>query len=169
MTEETAPQTKPQSSSRTTTIAIVAAVAAAAWGIFEFRHGRQLADELSDLNMKHTQLQHQLSDRDQQLESVTTKLNELAQRTLPVSVLFRPSASGVGLTAMFKNNAPAPVEIGVLLTNPATNRRREVNLSIAANGVQSIGDPEGWTFSPGQRIQVTHSQFGTIYYVVPDK
>jgi hypothetical protein len=110
-----------------------------------------------------------LADREQESTALAAKLNQLAQKTIPVSVLFRPSQSGAGLTAVFKNNAPSPILIGVLLTNPSTNRRREVNLNIPANGIQVIGDAEGWVFAPGHRIQVTHTQFGTIEYAVPEK
>jgi hypothetical protein len=114
-------------------------------------------------------LQNETANQAEHLKATTAKLEQLARRNLPVSIIFRPAASGNGLTTFFKNNAPAPVEIAVVLSNPVTERRREVNLNLPANGLVSIGENDGWVFAPGHHIQVTHAEFGTVEYVVPEK
>jgi hypothetical protein len=148
-----------------TLIAIIVGVVAA----YEYRRAEQLNSDVSQAAARNSHLQQQLDTQTQELKSVSAKLQELARKNLPVSLIFRPSPSGNGLTTFFKNNAPSPVEIGVVLSNPATERRREVNLNLPANGLQSIGEADGWVFAPGHHILVTHAQFGTIDYVVPDK
>jgi hypothetical protein len=146
-------------------IAIVAVGGAA----FEYRRAGQLNDELAQAKTRAAQLQLQLDNQAQEFKSVSAKLQEVAHKNLPVAIIFRAAPSGNGLITFFKNNAPSPVEIGVVLTNPVTERRREVNLNLPANGLVSIGEADGWVFAPGHHIQVTHAQFGTVEYVVPDK
>jgi hypothetical protein len=136
---------------------------------FEYRRAENLNESLVQSNARNEQIQQQMNIQGQELKSVVSKYEELARRNLPVSIIFRPSVSGNGLTTFFKNNAPSPIEISVILTNPVTDRRREVNLNLPANGVQSIGEPEGWVFAPGHHIKVTNAQFGTVEYVVTDK
>lgn len=150
-------------------LAALAAVVCFAWALLEYRSASVLAESLAQANNRNAQLQQQITNQTQELKTVAATLSELARKNLPVSVLFRPTPSGSGLMTFFKNNAPSPVELGVVLTNPVTNRRREVNLNIAANGLQSIGEAEGWVFAPGHHVQVTHAEFGTVEYVVPEK
>jgi hypothetical protein len=145
------------------------AIAAVGGAAFEYRRAGQLTDELAQANAHTAQLQQQLDNKAQELKSVAAKFQEVAHKNLPVAIIFRPAPSGNGLITFFKNNAPSPIEIGVVLSNPVTERRREVNLNLPANGLQSIGEADGWVFAPGHHIQVTHAQFGTVEYVVPDK
>jgi hypothetical protein len=151
------------------TIAVLAAIAAAGWGAYEHRRAENLIETLTQATALNAKMQQQVEMQSLELKSVATKLHDLASKNSPVAVIFRPSPSGNGLMTFFKNNAPAPIEIAVLLSNPATERRREVNINLPANGVQSIGEAEGWVFAPGHHVQVTHAQFGTVDYVVPDK
>ena len=146
-------------------VAIVCAVAAA----YEYRHSAQLDSALTQATQQSNRLQSQLNDLSQQLVTVTTKLNELQQRNMPVTLIFRKTASGVGLVTVFKNNAPSTLELSVLLSNPVNHHSREANLSIPANGTQSIGELEGWVFEPGQHIRLTNVQFGSVDYVVPEQ
>jgi hypothetical protein len=163
------PKNKQPTKSRAAIFMALIAIAAAGTAAYEYRLAKQLNAELTQANTRNTQLQQQLDIRMQELESVSAKLQEMARKNLPVSVIFRTSPSGNGLMTFFKNNAPAPVEIAVLLSNPITERRREANLNIPANGLQSIGEADGWVFAPGHHIRVTHAEFGTVEYVVPEK
>jgi len=169
MTKNVAAPDKSRTLERVTALAVIAALVGSGWGLFEYRRSEHLTNALATATAQNTQLQQQLTNLTQVLATSTDKLNDLARKNMPVSVLFRAAPSGNGLITFFKNNAPAPVEIGVILSNPITNRRREVNLNIAANGLQSIGEAEGWVFVPGHHVQVTHAQFGTVDYVVPEK
>jgi hypothetical protein len=162
------PKKQPKKS-HVTTIAVLATIAALGAAAYEYRRADNLTESLAQANARSAQIQQQMNNQTQELKSVAAKLEELARKNLPVSVIFRPSPSGNGMTTYFKNNAPSPIEIGVILSNPLTERRREVNLNLPANGLQSIGEPEGWVFAPGHHIKVTHAQFGTVEYVVPEK
>jgi hypothetical protein len=55
----------------------------------------------------------------------------------------------------------------VVLSDPSSNRRREVTLNIAANGIQQINSEQGWVFAPGQHVLMSHAQLGTADYEVP--
>ena len=76
---------------------------------------------------------------------------------------------GYYVITIFKNNAPSPLDLSVMLNNPVNHHSREASLSIAANGTQSIGEMEGWIFEPGQHIRLTNAQFGSVDYVVPEQ
>lgn len=155
--------------SHATTLAVLAMIAALGAAAFEYQRADKLSETLAQANLRTSQVEQQMNTQSQELKTVAAKLEELTKKNLPVSVIFRPSVSGNGMTTFFKNNAPSPIEISVVLSNPVTERRREVNLNIPANGVQSIGEPDGWVFAPGHHIKVTLAQFGTVEYVVTDK
>jgi hypothetical protein len=167
--EPTKPKNKQPTKSRAATLMALIALAASGTAVYEYRLAGKLNDELGQANARNAQLQLQLDNQAQELKSVSAKLQDMARKNLPVSVIFRASPSGNGLMTFFKNNAPSPVEIAVLLSNPATERRREANLNIPANGLQSIGEADGWVFAPGHHIQITHAEFGTVEYIVPEK
>ncbi|MBC7983747.1 MAG: hypothetical protein H7Y02_07840 [Candidatus Obscuribacterales bacterium] len=167
MTEQVAKLGKIRKLERIIAAAVVVAIAGVSWGYFENRRGGHLNRALGSANSQIALQQQLIARHEEQIKSQATKLSDVAKKNLPIAVLFRPIASGNGLAAFFKNNAPTPIEIGVVLSNPITDRRREVNLVIPPNGAQSIGEAEGWVFGPGHVIRVTHAQFGTSEYVVP--
>lgn len=161
---------KKTESRRSGTIVVWAIAAVAiAWGVYENRRAAKLAESLSTAQADHAAAAAKATELEQRLAATSSKLDELAKLKMPVSIVFRRTASGSGFNAFFKNNAPEPINVSVLLTNPATNRRRESNLAILANSVQEIGESQGWIFTPGQRILMTHAQFGSVEYVVPEQ
>jgi hypothetical protein len=164
-----APKKKKPKKGSGSTLVLLTMIAAICAAAYEYRRAESLTESLAQANARNEQTQQQMNSQGQELKSVAAKYEELARRNLPVSIIFRPSVSGNGLTTFFKNNAPSPIEISVILSNPVTDRRREVNLNLPANGVQSIGEPEGWVFAPGHHVKVTNAQFGTVEYVVTDK
>jgi hypothetical protein len=158
--------TKPKDSKgRGGMLLLLIAIVAAVFGLYEFRRAEQLATQVSNLTTQNTTMQNQIGVVEQNLQSATERLNEVSKEKMPVAVFFRPNTRE-GLSAYFKNNAPEPITVSVLLTNPVTNRRRESNMTIPANGVVEIGDLEGWVFAPGHHVMVTHAQFGSVEYVV---
>ncbi|HVY22577.1 MAG TPA: DUF948 domain-containing protein [Steroidobacteraceae bacterium] len=144
-------------------IALIFAVLAA----YEYQHSAQLNTMLKQANDQVTGLQTQLTTVSGQLAAATTKINELKQHNMPVTLIFR--RAGNGLVTIFRNNAPTTFDVSVLLINPVNHHSREASLSIPPNGTQSIGEMEGWVFEPGQHIQLTNTQFGTVDYVVPEQ
>lgn len=145
------------------------AAVAIAWGVYENRRAAQLTESLSVAQSAQETATARVSELEHQLTETSAKLDELAKLKMPISIVFRRTSSGSGFNAFFKNNAPESINVSVLMTNPATNRRRESNLAILGNGVQEIGEAQGWVFTPGQRILMTHAQFGSVEYVVPEQ
>jgi hypothetical protein len=148
-------------------VAWVVATVAIVWGVYEYRRAGHLAEQLSAAQAENATLTGRVSEIEQLMNETAAKLDQITKLRMPVSVVFRRASTGPGLNAFFRNNAPEPITVSVLLTNPVTNRRRESNMAIPANGVQEIGEAQGWIFAPGQRILMTHAQFGSVEYVVP--
>jgi len=163
-----APTKRPASNRGTLLILIIAIVLGVA-AAYEYRHGAILSSTLAQTTQQVTMLQAQADELREQLTSANTRVNELQQRNMPVTLIFRRASSGNGLITVFKNNAPSQLDVSVLLNNPVTHHSREANLSIPANGTQSIGDMEGWVFESGQHIRLTNAQFGSVDYVVPEQ
>ena len=156
-----------KSNNRVLIVAVVVAIIGIGWGILEHRHGNVLNDALNKSAEQVVLLQKQADAQAQELTSLNKRFNDWKQRKVPISLIFRPTASRKGLEAYFKNDAPTPTQISVVLGNPTTNRRMETNLIIPANGVRSVGEADGWVFAPGHTIQIADAQFGKIDYVVP--
>lgn len=160
------PPVKPAASNRGTLVASIVAIVCAVVAAYEYFHSVQLDAMLQQANGQVSGLQSQLTTVSGQLASTMTKLNEVKQRNMPVTLMFR--RAGNGLVTVFKNNAPTTFDVSVLMINPVNHHSREASLSIPPNGTQSIGEMEGWVFEPGQHIQLTNDQFGTVDYVVPE-
>jgi hypothetical protein len=149
-------------------IALLITLGCAAWGLFERRVIQQDEAALAAATAQSAHLRQQADELREQLTTVKHQLDETVKQKLPLTVAFQSSRYGSGLVAVFRNNSPEPLTISVAISDPITHRRRESNFSIDANGLQTIGDSQGWVFSPGQSLQITSSQFGTTEYVVPE-
>lgn len=163
------PAKRPAPKNRGALFAFIIALVCGAVAAYEYRHSALLNTGLNDANAQNAKLQEQVATLRSQLDTATADLNELKKHNMPVTLIFRKTPSGNGLITYFKNNAPSPLEVSVLLSNPVNHHSREANLILPANGSQSIGETEGWVFAPGQHIQLTNAQFGSVEYVVPDQ
>jgi hypothetical protein len=139
-----------------------------AWGIFEHRRNTVMATTVAALQSQEAELRRQVEQQQKQLQVSTSKLNEALRQKMPVSVLFMPAAAGKGRAVVFKNNAPEPVEVGVVIFNPANSRRRESQFTIQGMSTQSISESQGWTLAGGQHIKLTHAAYGSVDYTVPE-
>lgn len=160
---------KRKSSNAAGTTAWVIAMLCGAAAAYGFQQVKQLTAKLNDANAQVTSLQSQLQATKAQVESSASEINELKKHNLPVTMIFRRAPTGNGLICIFKNNAPTTFDVSVLLNNPVNHHSREANLSIPANGQQSIGEMEGWVFEPGQHIRLTNVQYGSVDFVVPEQ
>ena len=159
--------TTDQPASKAALIAWVVALIAIGAAVFEYQQSTKGTAMLKQANEQATNLQQQLNAAQVQLARITDQKNELQQRNMPITLMYRRAANGNGLVTIFKNNAPTPVQMSVLMINPVNHHSREANLSIPASGVQSIGETEGWSFEPGHRIRLTTAEQGSVEYVVP--
>jgi len=153
-----------------TGVLIMTIIALVGFGLafFEYQQNAKSSAMLKEATDKGVLLQRDLTNAQAELARTTDQLNELQQRNMPVTLIFRRAASG-GLITTFKNNAPTPLLISVLMVNPLNHHSREADLSIPANGVQSIGEAEGWAFEPGHHIRLTTAELGSVEYVVPEQ
>jgi hypothetical protein len=158
---------KPRSSLPLGPIVGIIAIGCLGWAIFEHQQVAALKAAATQANAQVATITKEVAAKDQLIDSLNKQLNEMRLRTMPVAIVMRRASANSGLTAHFKNNAPVAMTIAVALSNPATGRRREVNIIIPPNEIRSIGEPEGWVFAPGHVIQLTQEQFGTVEYTVP--
>lgn len=133
---------------------------------FEYEQNAKSTAMLKEVTDQAAALQRDLNMAQVDLAKTTDQLNELQQRNMPITLIYRRAANG-GLAVTFKNNSPTTLLVSVLMTNTINHHSREANLSIPGNGVQSIGESEGWTFEPGHRIRLTTAELGSVDYVVP--
>jgi len=158
-----------KSASKAALIAWVVALVAIGLAGFEYQKQTNTSAMLKDTAEQLAALQGDLNGAQVELARTTDRLNELQQRNLPITLIFRRAANGNGLMTTFRNNTPAALLVSVLMTNPVNHHSREANLSIPANGIQSIGDAEGWSFEPGHRIRLSTAELGSAEYVVPSQ
>jgi hypothetical protein len=168
---EELPTKKPQSAQRSSfpfgVVAVLIAIGGIVWGAYEHHHSGELQTALTQAGSQSSLLTQELAAKDDLVNSLPQQLNQLRQKNMPIAIVMRRAQPQSGLTAFFKNNAPAPMSISVILSNPTTGRRREANMVIPPNEIRSIGEPEGWVFAPGHVIQMTQEQFGTVEFTVP--
>ncbi len=167
MTEQIATAKQPRGLERTVVLTIIVAIAAGGCAFYEYRQSMHLDQLLKTSTSELTRAQRQIANLRNELSDTAAKLNELEQRNFPVALSYR--RVGSGLAALFKNNAPTPISFSVSFFNPVNSHHREANLQLPGNGVQSIGEAEGWVFAPGQHIQMTNDTFGSIDYTVPEQ
>src|SRR4051794_12903198 len=120
-------------SNRGMMFAFVIALVCGAFAAYEYRHGALLNTGLNDATTQNIKLQEQVTALRNQLDATTAELNELKKRNMPVTLIFRKTPTGNGLITFFKNNAPTPLEVSVLLSNPVNHHSREANLILLAN------------------------------------
>jgi len=169
MTESiSVPMAPTKSGNKGALVAVIIALVGLAAAAYEYQQNAKTSALLKEMNEQFAKLQHDLNSAQVDLAKTTDQLNELQQRNMPVTLIYRRAANG-GMAITFKNNAPTPLQMSVLMTNPINHHSREANLSIPANGVQSIGEAEGWAFEPGHRIRLTTAELGSVEYVVPQE
>ena len=97
---------------------------------------------------------------------ILNRAQELSRPPLPVSVGFRQALMGPGLVAMFRNNSAVLLEVKATIQSSDINSTKTYQLVLPPNGVQEIGWLEGWSFVPGQRIDLMNNRFRPVYYLV---
>jgi len=166
MTDISVPEAPVRSGNKGVLVAAAVALIAIGLALFEYQQNARTSAALKELTDQAAALQHDLNSAQVELAKTTDQLNELQQRNMPITLIYRRAPNGA-LAVIFKNDAPTPLLVSVLMTNPLNHHSREANLSIPANGVQSIGEAEGWAFEPGHRIRLTTAELGSVDYVVP--
>lgn len=106
--------------------------------------------------------------RVRQLESeLAAKQTELASalRTLPVDVHF--NVVNGQLVASFENHATRELDLVVEPRRARTGEYSRLDITVAAQGVGSIGEKQGWAFRSGDTLTVTAGDFKPVALAVP--
>ena len=138
-------------------IAALVAMAAALWGGFQYRRADELAASLSASEGQLEQLRNQVGQLQQQAQEAVVQLELAREPLLPVTVKFRRGPAGEGMTADFRSTAPSQLEVAVSITDPATQRQKRFELVLRP--LQSHPSPPGWTFQPGQQLELSSEGF----------
>jgi len=86
---------------------------------------------------------------------------------MPVRVIVRESIVGEGLVAQFHNETSHRLVVDVILEDKNQNNKRSGALALEPNAVTEIGWIEGWKFTSGDTIKISHSNYKTIKYQIP--
>lgn len=86
---------------------------------------------------------------------------------LPVTVTYRESMVGQGYVAQFRNQSDRYLTVVVEFENKTLNDRKRGYIELAAGGTQEIGWMEGWKFTSGETIELSHDDYRPRSYRIP--
>lgn len=102
------------------------------------------------------------SDVDDVARSVIT----IAKPDLPISVAYRESILGKGYVAIIQNDLNSKITIEITLRDHASNNKKSQTIEFLPNQMQEIGWMEGWEFSLGDVIRVSHPEYQVGVYEI---
>ena len=97
------------------------------------------------------------NEQQERLDSEIARINSLPE--MPIQVTYREALMGSGLVSSFKNTSNRHLSVLVALENPSMNQSKSIRLDLAPGQVTEIGHMEGWAFSSGDKISVTHNEY----------
>ncbi len=86
---------------------------------------------------------------------------------MPVLVQYRQALMGSGLVASFRNTSPRDLAILATFTNPTLHQSKTFRLDLAPGQTKEVGHLEGWTFSSGDTIKLTHNDYKALEVKLP--
>lgn len=113
--------------------------------------------------------QAQLADANATIEAAKSRLADESRPDLPVAVTFRKALLGSGLVATFRNTSQRVVEVRASFESPSTGASKSAAFAIDPGiGVQ-VGYAQGWTFAPGQKVELSNPAFRPVVLTVPEQ
>ena len=106
----------------------------------------------------------------QEAQTQIGKLNaELSKKpALPVKIAFRKAVLGSGLVAQFSNESSKELLFKLTVTNPTLNTTKEFHVRVSGDRIASeIGHAEGWAFSSGDVLTLSHNDYEPLQKTVP--
>ena len=88
---------------------------------------------------------------------------------MPVTVSYRESLIQKGYVAIFENTSDQPIEVSVSLRDGDSGNKKQETLAFQPNQTKEIGWAEGWEFSIGDTIRLTHPKYQDSLFVIGDK
>jgi hypothetical protein len=83
---------------------------------------------------------------------------------MPVKVITRQSIVGEGVVAQFHNETAHQLVVHVVLEDSNQSNKKSGELVLQPNGMTEIGWVEGWKFTAGDTIKISHPDYKTITY-----
>jgi hypothetical protein len=147
-------------------VAIVLALALAAFTFSEYNTAKDLTVQLNAATVDSQKLREQLAaamaDAQQahtQASSEQRLLVKEARPDLPITMGFRPSLLGNGKVAVMQNISNDEIEVTLDVVSPATGLSFHRALVIEPHRVQQIGKAEGWEFATGQQVRLNNPRY----------
>ncbi len=91
------------------------------------------------------------------VEAEIARLKSLPE--MPILIKYREALMGAGLVGSFQNTSNRHLSVLVALENPSMNQAKNFRLDLAPGEVKEIGHLEGWVFSSGDKISITHHEY----------
>lgn len=104
---------------------------------------------------------------DERWNTLRTVPFEPLKPLLPLEVTFRSSIGGGSLVARYMNTSDKYLAVSVALRNPTLDQAKTVVLNIGPNRVTEHGWLQGWSYSSGETITITHADYEVMELRVP--
>jgi len=78
---------------------------------------------------------------------------------MPVAVKYRTALTGPGLVLMVENRSSRHLALLATLKNPSLKNARNFRFDIPPGGTTEAGYREGWAFSSGDQITLSHDDY----------
>jgi hypothetical protein len=111
-----------------------------------------------------------LYDFDSQLMGDAMKrLTTSFRPDMPVTVSYRESLFQKGYVAIFENTSDQPIEVSISIRDGDSGNEKQDTLAFQPNETKEIGWAEGWEFSIGDIIKLTHPDYQESLFIIEDK
>ena len=86
---------------------------------------------------------------------------------MPIELNYRKALMGPGLVIVFKNTSTRHLSMAATFVNPTLKKEENYRLDLSPGIVKEIGHIEGWAFSSGDVIKLTHNEYKTKVHKLP--
>lgn len=93
-----------------------------------------------------------------QVDQQQTQIEQLEKPDLPVSVRARRAIFGQGYVVLIHNNIGQTLSVRVTVSRAGVDPRI-LNMVINPNGLQELGQRQGWAFAPGDSLRMANPRF----------
>ena len=96
-----------------------------------------------------------------------TACSELIKPQMPVQVTYRGSLVGEGYVAQFRNTSDKYLQVVVTINNNTLGQTKQGPIDIPPHETKEIGWVQGWKFTSGDAITVSHNDYQTLKVKIP--
>jgi hypothetical protein len=88
-------------------------------------------------------------------------LHEANKPSLPVAISWRKALIGPGLVLHVHNKSDRQLSLLGVFENATLHNKRAFRIDVPAGGDTELGHLEGWVFSSGDSLQLSHADYRT--------